>query len=270
MPFASSADARIHYEITGSGPDVLFLQGVGVSGRGWAPQVRELSADHRCIVVDNRGIGASEGASETLTVEQMARDALAVLDDASAGRAHVVGHSLGGVIAQRLALVARERVRGLTLMCTFRGGRDLRVPSLRLAWHGAWSRWGATATRTRSFLRLVMPDAYIAARGEDELVRELVEVFGRSLAEPPAIADRQLAALRAHDERERLGELAGIPTYVASATLDPIARVEAGRALAASIPGATFEAWPDASHALPIQRAAEINARLRSHFAGGE
>jgi pimeloyl-ACP methyl ester carboxylesterase len=95
---------------------------------------------------------------------------------------------------------------------------------------------------------------------------ELESAFGRSLAEPPAITSAQLAALRSHDERERLTELSHIPCLVQSATHDPIARPEFGRELADRIGTAFFEEWPDASHALPIQERNAVNARLLQHF----
>jgi pimeloyl-ACP methyl ester carboxylesterase len=200
----------------------------------------------------------------------MARDALALVDALGLEQVHVVGHSLGGVVAQRFALVAPERTRSLTLMCTFSGGRDLARPSLRLAWLGLRSRVGTRSMRRTAFARLVMPDAVIDERGLEAVASELEEVFGRSLAEPAAIADRQLAALRAHDERARLAELAGIPTLVAGGTLDPIATASCVRSLAMAIPGATLREWEHASHALPVQLAEEVNTVLAAHFRSSE
>lgn len=120
--------------------------------------------------------------------------------------------------------------------------------------------------RRAAFARLVTPAALIADRGLDAVATELEVVFGRSLAAPPAVADRQLAALRAHDERDRLVELGGVPTFVASAGHDPIAEPAFGRALAAAIPGAVLRQWDEASHALPIQQANEVNAALAEHI----
>ena len=267
MACITTGDARLHYDDVGAGPPVVFLPGVGVGRCAWAPQLRGLAGSFRCIAVDHRGIGGSEGDLADLTVDRMARDALALVDALHLDRVHVVGHSLGGVVAQRLALIAPERTRSLSLMCTFSGGRDLARPSARLMWLGLRSRVGTRAMRRAAFARLVMPDALVDERGLEAVASELEGVFGRSLAAPPPIADRQLAALRAHDERGRLGELAPIPTWVAGGRLDPIAEAPCVRALAAAIPGARYREWANASHALPIHLADEVNAALAEHLA---
>lgn len=267
MPTFESAEVRLQYDDVGAGPPVLFLQGVGVGRKAWAPQVRALAETHRCIAPDHRGIGGSEGSLEELSVDQMARDALALVDALALDPVHVVGHSLGGVVAQRFALLAPERTRSLSLLCTFSGGRDLARPSARLVWLGLLTRVGTTTSRRNAFARLVTSEALIRARGLAAVRAELEEVFGRSLADAPPVADRQLSALRAHDERARLVELAGVPTFVASGAEDPIARPSFGRNLARLIPGARYREWPAASHALPIQVAAEVNAALAEHFA---
>lgn len=269
MPAIEHEGARIHYEVRGEGPAVLLLQGVGAEGRAWAPQMEGLAANYRCIAIDNRGIGASEllDASRPVTVDQLARDACAVLDAEGVAAAHIVGHSLGGVTAQRLALEHPSRVASLSLLNTFAGGRDLRAPTFRLMWLGTLSRVGTRRGRARAFARLVLPDAYLADVGVDDAIAALEKIFGRSLAEPPAIADVQLAALRAHDERARLAELGSHRTYVASGEHDPIARPAFGEALAAAIPGARYRCWQGTSHALPIQCADAVNAELKAHFA---
>jgi aminoacrylate hydrolase len=197
----------------------------------------------------------------------MARDALGLLDKLGIERAHLVGHSLGGVIVQRMALLAPERVHSAAFMCTFAGGRDLARPSARLLWLGTRSRIGTAAMRRRAFARLIMPDAYLAERGPERVMSELEAIFGRPLWQAPSIADIQLRALRAHDQREQLHKLAAIRCSVLSGRHDPIATHAANAALAAAIE-APHRVWEDASHALPIQHAAAVNAALRAHFAG--
>lgn len=267
MPTLRVPDARLCYDDVGSGPCILFLQGVGVGRVAWAPQVGPLSASHRCIAVDHRGIGGSQGSLEDLSVDAMARDALALLDALGLEHFHLVGHSLGGVVAQRVALLAKERVQSLSLLCTFSGGRDLARPSARLAWLGLRTMVGTARMRRDAFARLIMPDAFIAERGIDAVATSLEEVLGRPLSSPPPVADLQLSALRRHDERERLAELSTIPVFVASGRHDPIARPAFGRALAETIRGAKYREWEEASHALPIQFPDEVNAALAAHFA---
>jgi pimeloyl-ACP methyl ester carboxylesterase len=259
--------AELSIEVRGTGPDVLFVQGVGLGGRAWSPQVDELSRDYHCITFDNRGIGRSSGDTHALSVDVMARDALAVLDSLHIEDAHLVGHSLGGVIIQRLALLAPERVASLSFLCTFAGGRDLASPSVRLMWLGARSRFGTRRMRREAFARLIMPDAYLRERGKEQVMSELEQLFGRPLWEAQNIADVQLRALRAHDERERLHDLKHLRSIVLSGRHDPIATESANAALADLI-GANHHEWDDASHALPIQHPVAVNAVLRAHFKG--
>ncbi|MEO8217795.1 MAG: alpha/beta fold hydrolase [Acidobacteriota bacterium] len=114
----------ITYDVRGRGPAVLFIQGVGVHGDGWSPQIAELSPHYECVSFDNRGIGRSCPSAAAITVEQLAEDALAVMDAADLPAAHVVGHSLGGLVALQMALGNPHRLRSLSLLCTFAAGRD--------------------------------------------------------------------------------------------------------------------------------------------------
>src|SRR6185295_3885756 len=98
--------ARIQYDKTGLGPVVLMLQGCGVVGEGWRPQVTGLSDRFTCVTVDNRGMGGSTLGDDRLTVERMAADAVAVMDAEAIDRFHIVGHSMGGLMAQQIAIAA--------------------------------------------------------------------------------------------------------------------------------------------------------------------
>ena len=117
-----SGGAEIHYTADGSGPAVLLVQGVGAIGRAWRPQIDALKASYTVIAFDNRGIGESTGGDGPLSIEAMAADALAVADASGASSFHLVGHSMGGIIAQQIAFAAPDRVRSLSLLCTFARG----------------------------------------------------------------------------------------------------------------------------------------------------
>ena len=121
MPFVSATDgARIHYEVTGKtgATPVLMIQGLGASKNAWNLQRIAMATRFRCISFDNRGAGRSDKPTEPFTLEQMADDAIAVLDAAGIETAHVVGASMGGVISQIVAVKYPQRVRSLTLVCT--------------------------------------------------------------------------------------------------------------------------------------------------------
>jgi 3-oxoadipate enol-lactonase len=100
------------------GSPVLLIQGLGVDHRGWALQRGAFGRHHRCIAPDNRGTGRSDAPPGPYDLARMAKDAVAVLDAAGVERAHVVGASMGGVIAQILGVLHPDRVRSLTLACT--------------------------------------------------------------------------------------------------------------------------------------------------------
>ena len=121
MPFVNAADGtRIHYEVTGKSgaTPVLMIQGLGASKNAWNLQRIAMATRFRIISFDNRGAGRSDKPTEPFTLEQMADDALAVLDAAGIETAHVVGASMGGVISQIVAVKFPHRVRSLTLVCT--------------------------------------------------------------------------------------------------------------------------------------------------------
>lgn len=261
---------ELAYEVTGSGPPVILIQGVGVHGAGWTPQVRGLAPAYRCLTFDNRGIGGSQPRGVPLTVEQMARDAVALMDAEGWESAHVVGHSLGGLIALRLALDAPRRVRSLSLLCTFANGADATRLSAWMLWVGLRSRIGTRRQRRDAFLRLVLTPEEWSRVDREQLAAELAALFGHDLADQPPIAMRQMSAMRACDVSRRLGELAGIPTLVVSALHDRIARPEYGRAIAAGIPGARYLEIPYASHGVTLRSADQVNALLIEHLRQAE
>lgn len=261
-----SQGCRLSYGVEGEGEPVLLVQGVAVQGEAWRPQVDGLAARYRCLWFDNRGLGRSQPRGAPLSVARMAEDALHLLDAQGWDAAHVVGHSLGGLIAQHLALTARERVRSLSLLCTFARGRDVTRPSLAMIWLGLRSRLGTRRQRRLAFLRIVMPPEVLAHADLDALAERLGHLFGHDLADSPPITLEQMAAMGAYDATPRLGELVGVPTLVVNAEHDPIATPRLGRALAAGIPGARYQEISAASHGVPLQLPERINALLHEHF----
>jgi len=253
---------RIRCHVSGEGSPVLFIQGVGIGAVGWTPQVLGLSHRVRCVTFDNRGTGSSVHTDRTVSIPQMAADARAVLDALGIDRAHVVGHSMGGSIACELALQSPSRVESLALLCTFAQGAQATAMTPALLWSGLRSRLGTRAMRRAAFLELIMPPSALAGADRQVLARALEPVFGRDLADQPAIAMAQLGAMRRYNRRKELGDLAGIRTLVVSARHDRIARPRYGRELASAIPGSKYVEWPNAAHGLPIHRATEINDLL--------
>ena len=256
------------YSRTGVGPAVVLVQGVGVIGNGWAPQAQSLTSRFTVITIDNRGIGRSKLDGRQLTVEDMAADVLAVADAEAIDRFHLAGHSMGGVIAQQVALTATARIISLALLCTFLKGRQGTLIAPAMLPSAIRARVGTRRLRRRAFVELIMPRAYLAAVDRDRLCDDLGSLFGRDLADQPPIVMRQLRAMGRFDASGHLATLAPIPTLVVSAAHDCIARPAYGRALAAAIPGARYVELSEAGHAMTIQCADAVNALLLEHFEG--
>jgi len=270
MPSIERRGSLISYAKTGVGPAVLMIQGVGLEGRAWEPQVEALARRFTVVHFDHRGIGGSSRGPGALSIEQMAGDALAVMDAEGIERFHVVGHSMGGVVAQELALTEPARVLSLSLLCTFARGRDAVQLDLGMLWSGIRSRIGTRRGRRAAFLRMIVPSDVLSREDRAAVPARLTALFGRDLADQPAIAMHQLKALSRYDAHDRLPSLGDTPTLVVSGELDRIARPASGRALAAAIPGARYLEVPRAGHAFPAYRPEWINQRLIDHLDGAE
>lgn len=274
MPTARDAvehnGCRLAFAVSGRGPAVLFIQGVGVQGDAWEPQTDALQSHFTCVWFDNRGMGQSRPAARPITVATMADDARAIMGAVGLASAHVVGHSLGGLVALEVAASTPSRVRSLSLLCTFPSGRTAAPLGARMMWLGLRSRVGTRRMRQRGFLELVLPPGALAgddAEGELRISERLARLFGHDLADQPPIVSQQLRALRGADLTSRLPALAGIPTLVVTATHDPIAPPSAGRALSRDIPGARYVEIADASHGLPLTHVDRTNALLLQHLS---
>src|SRR3954470_5160816 len=139
MASAAAPDgAWLHWRAQGSGEPLLMIMGLSGSSKAWYRLLPHASRGAECIVFDNRGTGDSDPVTGPLSMRDMVGDALAVLDAAGHETAHVMGVSMGGMVAQHLALDHRERVRSLILGCTTAGGRRGAPP---------WRMMSATALR---------------------------------------------------------------------------------------------------------------------------
>jgi pimeloyl-ACP methyl ester carboxylesterase len=267
MPILDTPGASLFYTRDGSGPPLLMIQGVGAAGSTWQPQVEALAARYTTVVFDNRGMGQSRILDGQLTIEAMAADALALMDRLGFARFHVAGHSMGGVIAQALALAAPERIMSLAFLCTFARGRDGSKVTLPLMLTALRMRVGTRAMRRNAFLELIMPKRHLREVDRAALAARLHPLFGHDLADQPPIVMKQLSAMSKYDAIARLAELARVPTLVVAATEGRIADPASNRALADAIPGATYVELPDSGHGVTIHRAADVNRLLLDHLA---
>jgi 3-oxoadipate enol-lactonase len=264
VPTARHGDVEIHWLRAGdrAGTPVLLVMGLSGSHRDWYRLIPHL-ADCDVVLLDNRGTGMSSAVGGLLTMDDMARDAVAVLDAAGLETAHVHGTSMGGMIAQHLALTHRDRVRSLVLSATTPGGMLGKPP---------WRMLAATALRpvigSRRTWPMIAPMVYAERTrlGAPERVREDLRIR----SEHPTAARTtvaQMAAIARHDTRRRLGELAGLPVTVIHGDLDRLVPLPHGRALADGIPGARFVLLEGSAHILMTDDEHGLAGAVRDHLA---
>ncbi|HKI93346.1 MAG TPA: alpha/beta fold hydrolase [Gaiellaceae bacterium] len=239
--FAQSGEIRIAYEEHGEGEPLLLIHGLGYGRWGWGPVVAPLAGRLRVVLLDNRGIGASDAPPGPYSVAQMAEDAAAVLDRAGIERANVVGTSLGGMVAQQLVVAHPHRVDRLVLACTTPGGeRAFPFPrgTLRLL------------EQTQQLEPLVALRRFVenalAPGAPEALVDEIAALRVANLPDPVGWA-AQAAAAAAFDGFDRLGEIAA-PTLVLHGTADEVVDPRNAGLLAERIPDARAELLEGAGH----------------------
>jgi len=249
---------NIRWESQGDGVPLLLVHGLGYTRQGWGPQRELLARRYRVLSFDNRGIGESEIPPGPYTVAALAEDAVQVLDEAGAGRAHVLGASLGGMVAQLLAAEHPERVDRLVLAGTTPGGaRAYPLPQATLALMAEAASLPPEVALRRFVENALAPESPFAD-----------DVFGYRLQHPPDAAGwaAQAAAGAAWDADGCLARVAA-PTLVVAGTADAVVDPRNARLLADAIPNAQLELIDGAGH-LPFWERAEEFASLVERFLG--
>jgi 3-oxoadipate enol-lactonase len=258
MPTVTANGIRLFYQETGAAdaPPLVLIMGWGGDHTAWALQAPAFAAAHRVIALDNRGAGQSQVPEAPYTIAEMAEDVVGLMDALGIRRADICGASMGGMIAQELALRHPDRVRTLQLHCTTAGidayGRFLIDTLLAVKARGDHEE----------YVRAVMP--WILCRKtmaeRPDFIRFWID---RALSYPYPVSleglTRQAQAIGGHDTRGRLGDIR-MPTLITTGTEDILVPPGWSRELHAGIPGSSLHAIEDAGHLHFIEQAERFNA----------
>jgi len=245
MPMTRVGHVNLAYYVDGSGPPVLCIMGLGGRATDWNPAfVDAMKPKFQMIRFDNRGTGKSDRPEEPYTLEVMADEAVGILDALGHRRAHVVGVSMGGMIAQLVALRHPERVDHLVLVATHGGGGAV-VPPTEAAMAVLMANPGRPVGEIAREAMTTITAPGFAAR-HPEAIETLV---ANAVAQPtpPASFARQMQAILASDRSQRLGEIRA-PTLVVHGSDDPLVPSANGEALARAVPEARLVTLPGCGH----------------------
>jgi pimeloyl-ACP methyl ester carboxylesterase len=260
MPDAYNDGVRLAYERTGpkDAETVVFVEGIGYGKWMWRWQRRAVEESYDTIVWDNRGTGDSSEPEGPYTMAEMASDLAAVLDDAGVDSAHVVGASMGGMIALQFAL-DDDRADSLTLMCTSPGGPDeVPIPEETQAYMYDVPDELDPREERRYKMEPAMTDEF--AQSNPDLVERIIDWRLDSDASDQARL-WQGAAVEAFDVADRLDEIR-VPALVLHGTADRVVPVENGQLLAEGLLDVEFHTLDGAPHLLFIERQSAVNDYL--------
>tara|TARA_E500000331_G_C17131430_1_gene658388 strand:+ start:124 stop:921 length:798 start_codon:yes stop_codon:yes gene_type:complete len=257
VPKVDIGDAEIFYDEAGSGDPVMFVPGLGGGGAVWAQQVPAFSDRYRTIVHDHRGCGQSTYSQIDYSVDQMARDAIRLMDKLGIERAHWVGHSTGGAMGQIVAQDYPERLASLVLSATW-SGQDSYFNRAFAARKSVLSMSG-TADYARHSILTLLPPWYITQNPDriDEL-----EGYLAGANQPVQIMESRIDAICAFDRRNRMGDIR-VPVLVIVAEDDMVTPRYLSDELAENVPGAEYVVVPTGGHFLIHAKTEAYNCAVR-------
>lgn len=249
--------SRLAYDWEGAGPWVLLIAGLDYGLWFW-DWIRPHLGGLRMVSFDNRGVGDSDLPRGPYDTVEMAKDALGLIRTLNVQRAHVVGHSLGGMVAQELALMAPEKIGKLVLVSTAHGGPGT-IPGSPEALSAMLDRKGDLGDVLRRGIGIATAEGFL-----DKHPAVYNQILAKRLVEPvpPEVYELQLQAGAQHDSEARLGEIC-MQTLALTGAHDRIVPPGNAELLAKKIPNARLEVVPGAGHLLPIEKPREMGELVR-------
>jgi pimeloyl-ACP methyl ester carboxylesterase len=258
VPYATNHGVKIFWEEHGAGSPVLLIMGLSFTHEMWFRALPTLTGSYRVIVFDNRGIGRSDVPPGPYLIRQMAEDAVAVMNAAGISSAQVVGASMGGMIAQELALRFPERVESLLLGCTSHGGLLARWP--RMTHLGR-----SEPARAHAAIRWSLTPLLYSNSTPRHRISEDLDIQCRCNCTRRGCMN-QFAGVLLWSSFRRLPRIS-VPTLVTHGAEDRLIPPQNGRVVASRIPGAKFYLIPGAGHILMTDQP-EICLELMLDFLG--
>jgi len=244
------AGADIAYTIRGSGRAVVLLHGWTCNRRFWREQVAALQCAHRSLALDLRGHGESSVPDRGYTLERLAEDIHEAVERLAVGPAVIVGHSMGGMAAQKLAIYHPEDVSGLVLITTTAADPDASLVSRRIAAEAAAGDYRTAFLRHFPAWFPVGADPHLVAWTKSEMLRT-----------PERVAVSLVRAYQDLDFRPWLRDLS-VPTLVIGARGDSSTPVDRSREIACLVPGAVLVVIEGAGHFVQLERSGEVNEAI--------
>jgi len=244
----------MYYEVHGKGKPLLLIAGLGNDLNGWAFQIPEFAKKYRVIAFDNRGSGRTDAPDQPYSIPMMAEDTAGLMDALGIEKAHVLGVSMGGYIAQELAIRCPGRVESLILVTTSVGPYLLKISVLQ-----AWASEALTDMSPMTFFQIMLPFMFNDRSFESPGVLEMAvgTIAGHS-STPPDVLARQMTACVEHDARDRIGQITA-PTLVLAGKEDVFVPFSLSEELAASIPNAKIRVLDGGGHGFNASIADKFN-----------
>lgn len=266
MPTIRVNDINIYYETYGTGSPLILIMGLRRNLTWWYRQIPELSRHYRVVAFDNRGAGRSDKPVMEYSISLFADDTAGLMDVLGIQKAHILGISMGGYIAQELALRHPDKVRSLLLGCTSCGGsRAVLMSQERTKKFTAND--GLTPTEIlRKDMDIYFSDGFIANHPDE--VKEFIEI-SLQYYQPADAFLRQFAACLKHDTADRLGGIR-VPVFIATGDDDPLVPSANSLILKELLPGAELCVFPGCRHCFFIEESEIFNRKAIEFFRKAE
>jgi len=264
MNRAKVGSIHLAYSIKGEGDPLILIGGFGMVKEMWERQVADLSRQFRVIVFDNRGIGDSTVSEPGFTIADMAADVVGLMDCLGVDKSHIFGISMGGLIAQTLALDHGNRIRKAALGCTSHGGRFAVAPDAQVM--SLLTKMNDPDIPMEEKIRLRLSIMYSKQFIREE-PGEIGKMIAMSLRYQPTLkgVQGQMKALSFFNVKKRLSEIR-CPVLVITGDEDVMMPPENARLIAESIPGAELYIVKGAGHGFFDEKPEEVNRVLAAFF----